>query len=147
MISVRAWIPCNTMCTPVGMNLFLLYFLCLRVCVCMCVCVCVCVYVLIYLIIPPTPWRPHTLSRDRQPWQHTVFILHTSLVELTLFEQQILLLYPSNIYGFRTPSFIHWWWMQMRSIFYVTALLYNVWRECYSAPSSTSRELLKWVHS
>lgn len=69
-------------------------------------CTFVFVYVLIYLIIPPTPWLPHTLGRERQPWNHTVFILHTGLVELKLFEQQILLQPLSNIHGFRTPSFI-----------------------------------------
>lgn len=64
-----------------------------RICFC-----CTFVYVLNHLIIPPTPWLQHTLGRDRQPWNHTVFILHTGLVELKLFEQQIFLQHRFSVF-------------------------------------------------
>lgn len=66
-----------------------------RTCFC---CTFVFVYVLNYSIIPPTPWLRHILGRDGQPWNHTVFILHTGLVELKLFEQQILLQHRFSIF-------------------------------------------------
>ncbi len=112
---------------PVSMSLFL-----------MCCCICVCVNL---LVIPPTPWHPHTHSRDRQPWNDTVFILHTSLPEFKQFEQQILSVFMDSalIYSLMNAN---------EKYLYVTALLYNVWRKCYSSMQAAAESFSnEWNHT
>lgn len=83
---------------------------------------------------------PHTLSRTRQPWNHTVYPPH----QPGGVKSRSLL---SNIQRCTTPSFYFQMINANEQRLYVTALLYNAWRESKSALTlNTSWERIPLSH-